>query len=492
MIPRLIHQLWKSTDVPPGCRHWVASWQRLNPSYRYRLWTNSDLERLLEQEFPAWREIFWGYRDNICRIDLARCLILKRYGGIYADLDFECLRPQDELLHGRSLVLGLEPDSHAERYQEVRPGLSGIACNAWMASTPEHPFWDHLLACMRQSARADEVLDATGPFVLTQALESYAGTDVTVLESPVLYPVAKDPCWSGQINDLEFFEQVTRHAHAIHYWVGSWHRRGSDPRELKLPKIRTRRSDPAPPGEGAPPALSEEKPPLISCLMVTRGQADMVRQAIRGFVAQTYSRTELIVVTDAPANLLALVRSEFEDPRIKWFFLDPSGGMTLGSLRNVSIEHACGDYVAQWDDDDLHDPSRLQLQMYALLHYRVKACMLERWTVWWPERRRLFLSSRRTWEGTLLCLKSAMPRYPSWSRAEDTELVAELLRTQAVILMDAPRLYTYVVHGGNTWDSAHFESLYEKSSHPFDEASYERVLNEISRRVDVHGHPACT
>ena len=196
-----------------------------------------------------------------------------------------------------------------------------------------------------------------------------------------------------------------------------------------------------------------------------------------------------MIVTDVEPLSLALLRSEYNDPRIRWVFVPPSDQLTLGALRNVSIDAARGVYLANWDDDDLHDPSRLQLQMEVLSKTGATVCMLERWVVWWPERRRLFLSPRRTWEGSLLCLKSIMPRYPQLSRGEDTPVIKHLTAAHNVVLMDTPRLYVYVVHGDNTWDSGHFESIYQHATLDFSGPEYDRVLHELSRRLDIDLYP---
>jgi mannosyltransferase OCH1-like enzyme len=43
MIPKIIHQLWKTADVPPAFLHWQSSWREMHPDFEYRLWTNADL-----------------------------------------------------------------------------------------------------------------------------------------------------------------------------------------------------------------------------------------------------------------------------------------------------------------------------------------------------------------------------------------------------------------------------------------------------------------
>jgi mannosyltransferase OCH1-like enzyme len=52
--------------------------------------------------------------------------------GLYADLDFEVLRPFDDLTQGQSLVLASMTDDTAFNHRIP---------NAWMASVPGHPFW---------------------------------------------------------------------------------------------------------------------------------------------------------------------------------------------------------------------------------------------------------------------------------------------------------------------------------------------------------------
>ena len=62
--------------------------------------------------------------------------------GLYADLDFEVLKPFDELIKGTSLVLAAMTDD--ESFNHRVP-------NAWMASAPGHDFWQF---CIRHIVAA--------------------------------------------------------------------------------------------------------------------------------------------------------------------------------------------------------------------------------------------------------------------------------------------------------------------------------------------------
>jgi len=500
-IPHVIHQTWKTHDIPPEFQPLQRSWIECNPGFTYRFWTDGDIEAFVEEEYPALLPVFHGYADPISRIDLARYLILRSFGGVYADLDFECLRPIDGLLDARSFVVGLEPDGHGGLTKAVERGLHRILCPSFLASVPGHPFWDHLLARLVDARDRTDVLDATGPFLLTRAhaeYEAMPGKDgtaaVTVVPPELLYPVTKDDCWSGRLFDIVFWEQATRDAYAVHYWEGTWFRSEAE-RTPRLPdRVRAIVSN----GSSAAPAagLAEtDGPPLISCLMVTRGgdggRAGLLALAIDSFARQSWRNKELVIVCDAPVHggdgaedpLDAAVRAAGRAD-IRLVRVD-GAGRTLGELRNIAVDSARGRYVCQWDDDDLYDPMRLEIQHMLLMRTAAQACLLGRWMIWWPDRQRLAVSCERYWEGSLLCEKAAMPRYPHLRRGEDTPLVDRLRQTVRVVCLDMPRLYTYVVHGANTFATDHFEEHWQAASCRFTGDRYRSVLREMAKRLPI-------
>ncbi len=484
LIPRIIHQTWRTHEVPAAYRNWQASWQRLNPGYEYRLWSNRDIEQLIARDFPEWASLFHSYRKNICRIDLARYLILKKYGGIYADLDYECLRPQDPLLRIRPLVLGAEPASHAQLEMAVRAKLDTVVCNAWMASAPGHPFWDHLLAYLMTTAAEPDVLDATGPFAMTRALQRYANKDLAILRAELLYPVAKEPCWDGRINDLAFFEQATREAFGIHYWEGSWFRRDAGSQTLKMPSVRARLSR-APssvpgsaPAQPAASATSAAQQPRVSCLTLSTGRPDRLRRTIDAFLQQTWRNAELLIVTAADPKPLALLRAEYTDPRLRWIDASTADTTTPTALLASAIAAAQGEYLAIWHEDELHDPERLQWQMKALLQTAARTCLLERRVIWRPATQQLYLSGQTAYANSLICASSAWPHALTHDGALAVALA--LQNQESTLLIDLPRLLVEVAT-----DAAPSAAL--PPSVDFSGAAYGRMLHELSKRVDIEG-----
>ncbi len=107
-IERTLHQTWKTEDIPERFRPWVESVRRENPDFEHRLWTDADNLRLIEEHYPWFLDTYLAYQHPVERADAARYFIVYTHGGLYLDLDMECLRPLSPLLRGDAVHLALE------------------------------------------------------------------------------------------------------------------------------------------------------------------------------------------------------------------------------------------------------------------------------------------------------------------------------------------------------------------------------------------------
>lgn len=212
----------------------------------------------------------------------------------------------------------------------------------------------------------------------------------------------------------------------------------------------------------------------VSCLLVTlpiSQRCGFFARSVAAYCRQTHANTELVVVldegaADARAAIVAHVAS-LGRPDIR--IVEPPGKRVLGALRNMSLEHARGDVLCQWDDDDLHHPQRIERQLDALLASGSNATHLEDAMQYFPESRTLHWTNWRATEakglpGTLMCRRSAPIRYPETGTGatlgEDTAVSLQLQRQAGFhVLTGAPHLYVYVSHGANTWGDGHHRML---------------------------------
>lgn len=132
-IPKIIHQMYKSSELPDKWRDVPATWASHHPpgEYRYMLWTDEDLRKLIESDYPWLLATYDTYPFATQRWDASRYAVLHKYGGLYADLDLHPVAKVDSLLQGQTLLLPHTPNV----------GLT----NAVMASTAGHPFMDYAL-----------------------------------------------------------------------------------------------------------------------------------------------------------------------------------------------------------------------------------------------------------------------------------------------------------------------------------------------------------
>ncbi len=229
-IPRILHQTWKTSSVPEPLASFQARWRELHPDFEYRLWTDEQNDALVRSEFPELHALYRSFPREIYRADMARCLYLLRFGGVYVDLDVEPLRPLDGFLaECGECVLGAEPESHARK----RRGKSRLACNAIMASAPGHPFWRRMLEEMaRRAARggADPV-GVTGPLALDAAFEAHGKElGVMVSEPDAFFPLPDldaqslplDARARKHFQSMRELELYPSSSFGVHHWAHTW------------------------------------------------------------------------------------------------------------------------------------------------------------------------------------------------------------------------------------------------------------------------------
>ncbi len=223
MIPRIIHQMWNTPEVPPEFRVWIASWRRLHPEWDYRLWTDETCRQFVIEHFPDFLPTYDAYSYSIQRIDSVRYLILLVHGGVYIDLDFECFRSMDDLLESRTCVLSTEHPQHAVDHHKAY-----IISNAWMACVPQHPFMQAVLQDLMTAREINpnrelDILNSTGPFMMSRVYRRYTGDDVTLLPHKHLFPLAIREATLAMIRKpTPAATRALRKAHGVHYHAGTW------------------------------------------------------------------------------------------------------------------------------------------------------------------------------------------------------------------------------------------------------------------------------
>jgi mannosyltransferase OCH1-like enzyme len=167
MIPKIIHQTWKTEEIPDEWKDAVYSCKVKNPDYKYILWTDKLMEEFVKYKFPDFYKTYMGYPHNIQRCDTFRYLVLYIYGGIYLDLDIVCKKNLDPLL-SYEIVLS--------RSYNINSSFT----NSFIAVTPYHPFIKFCIEELPNFAYSYAlfgkhlyVTNSTGAIFLTNMLGEY-------------------------------------------------------------------------------------------------------------------------------------------------------------------------------------------------------------------------------------------------------------------------------------------------------------------------------
>lgn len=207
--------------------------------------------------------------------------------------------------------------------------------------------------------------------------------------------------------------------------------------------------------------------PLISALCVTRSKPDLLQKAISCFLSQTYENKELIVVHDSDDLLTKKFVENFQQKSmISFYEVEKTKSVTLGYLRNYAIEKSNGVYVCQWDDDDWYHIARMEYLYEAISISGLPAAIMTQWLIFDSINSKAYASHKRLWEGSLICEKNIILNigYDNHNIGEDTNLVLRLEKEGKLYhINDTPNLYVYIYHAKNTWNSKHWEKIFDYS-----------------------------
>lgn len=220
-IPRVIHQIWFGDETKLGEKEQAfrESWKRYNDDFEFKWWTEAAIKDAFQRWGLDYKPIALSPNAGE-KSDIARYAILYHLGGVYVDIDFECIKAI--------------PTSLLNGIYEVVAGLANVSCtfevaNSWIAAIPGSEMIHSLyrLASLPESntnrliesysgVSYHNTISRTGPGLMTKVWHSHLHHNWLLLPPSFLYPVP---------NDLQVVDrsQIARcETFAIHWWHKSW------------------------------------------------------------------------------------------------------------------------------------------------------------------------------------------------------------------------------------------------------------------------------
>ena len=170
-IPRIIHQLWNDQFVPRPVLPFMKTWIDQHPDWQYWFWTKESQEKFVREKYPAYLNLYKAYQLDIQRSDMIRFLILYEFGGVYADLDMEVLKPLDDIVEGKPCLLAAATEEVATVFLETNQTF--ITNNALIACKPRHRLLKLMLEGFFTGRRNKDVMSSTGPILCDSVVKKY-------------------------------------------------------------------------------------------------------------------------------------------------------------------------------------------------------------------------------------------------------------------------------------------------------------------------------
>ena len=210
LIPKILHQIWIGPNTPPEIfKKSQESIKKYMPGWEYKLWKDADIAKL-KLENQKYYDLASNYGE---KSDIARYEILYRFGGLYLDVDFVCLKPFDILHHSYDFYTGIMPlDCQA------------TIANGIIGSAQGHPILrDCIDTIPDDGTKNKKILIRSGPIHFQKSFlkigKDYKGPFVAFPKS-FFFPI--DLKERDSKHKLPLNKLLKPECFAIHYWSTSW------------------------------------------------------------------------------------------------------------------------------------------------------------------------------------------------------------------------------------------------------------------------------
>jgi len=142
----------------------METWKNKNPEYEHRYMDDIEAGQFVLKEFGQdWYDLFIGLPVGVMRGDVWRYMIIYKYGGVYADLDTECISSiSNWMLDDKDFIVCPENKMHF--------------CQWTFAATAGHPILKSVLDLIKERISNPQyetqhfVHSHTGPAVWTDGI----------------------------------------------------------------------------------------------------------------------------------------------------------------------------------------------------------------------------------------------------------------------------------------------------------------------------------
>jgi hypothetical protein len=247
---KIIHQTWKTNQLPGLFKNWSESWKACLPDWEYRFYTDDDNRAYIAEHFPSLLEQYdrfgaddgdASYNGSIRKVDMAKYAYLAVEGGLYVDMDMECMKDPTPIFEqmnngGASHFFVREDDTKG-------PNELILMSTSMMGTDGPSKFFEKVVGRLQSRLSPEGPAADTGVLYFTEIAATLGGVTLdlwsenetetivrhgrsavllgadTQFSGPRFYdPIKKRKCVSRE-KCLTLFPN----AYAISHWTDVWH-----------------------------------------------------------------------------------------------------------------------------------------------------------------------------------------------------------------------------------------------------------------------------
>ena len=214
MIPKIIHQIWIGNNlISEEHNGFIQKWKEMYSDYAYILWDN---ERVDKENIIPYEKHKYFYSDKypiVLKADLLRYKIIKKYGGIYVDVDTEPLRKMDESILNYRFFGGIQSNN------QVAIGIFGADVECPLIVNTCENVINNIELKLESNCSVNWIDQLTGPEYFDRICNPYRSSpDYKFLSPKFFYPY-----WFTETHRrYEDFKTTCPDAYSVHHWSKKW------------------------------------------------------------------------------------------------------------------------------------------------------------------------------------------------------------------------------------------------------------------------------
>ena len=171
MIPRIIHQTWKTKESNESIDKLRQTWIENNRNYEYNYYSDDDIYSFIKEHFDEkYVNAYSRIINGSLKADFFRYCVLFVKGGVYVDIDISCVIPLDDVVDLDTISFVTTTDyCSIQKSDRIYQGFLGCKpkCKLFINVL------DKICDSMHKNQYKFDLFELSGPVMFSRLLKEY-------------------------------------------------------------------------------------------------------------------------------------------------------------------------------------------------------------------------------------------------------------------------------------------------------------------------------